>query len=114
MIIVDLALATICFANTCANVLVGNHTPTGTFSLYHMQTEQAGYGGDVIVFHETDTYRLAIHRVWMLNPKERRMEKIRSSNPKVRRYVSNGCINVEPEVYQQILDCCINQQLVIK
>ena len=52
-------------------------------------------------FKEDKKYLYAIHRVWTLKPEERRMERITSSNV-ADRYITNGCINVTDEVYDQL------------
>lgn len=113
MIVVDLALATICFANSCYPALIGKDTPTGVFSVQQRLTESAGYDGDVLQFKETDTEVFAIHRVWTLKPSERRISRLQSKNPADRR-ITNGCINVMPEVYNKLLDCCSADQLIIR
>ena len=104
-VIVNLALATICFSGTCHKALVGEDTPTGTFVLRHVATRQPGYGGDVLVFHETHRYAWAIHRVWLLDPAQHREQRIKSSNPSVR-HITMGCINVTPKVYDELISCC--------
>lgn len=120
MVVVDLLLATICFslqpggAQECHPVLIGNDTPKGEFTINQRITPEVGYGGDVLQFKELSDSVLAIHRVYLLNPRERRAERLQSSDPKQRK-ISKGCINVDPEVYQKLLDCCSrNGQLLIK
>jgi len=118
-IIVSIALATICFTyhgtEECHPVLLGKKipTPAGEFTLRKRITRDPGYGGDVLQFHETKDLVYAIHRVWMLNPEQKRMERIKSSNIKDH-FISSGCINVEPEVYDKLVDCCSNGALIIK
>ena len=76
-------------------------------------TSQPGYGGDVIQFLEGDKDVYLIHRVWLGRPSEHREQRIKS--PRVKdRIVSKGCINLEPEVYEQLRDCCIMQKLIIR
>lgn len=77
-------------------------------------TEQPGYGGDVLQFREDDTAWYAIHRVWTLNQNERRAERLKSNDVRQRLNVTNGCINVDPVVYEKLRDCCTNDQLLIK
>ncbi len=118
-VIVDLALATICFtyngAEECHPVLLGKNTPTpkGEFVLKQRYTQDPGYGGDVLQFHETKDEVYAIHRVWLLNPKQKRMERLKSPNIQDH-FISGGCINVEPEVYKKLVDCCSSGELIIK
>lgn len=76
-------------------------------------TKQPGYGGDVIQFYETDDAVYAIHRVWTLNPTQKRLERLKSSDPK-ERVITAGCINVEVDVYEKLKDCCTNKVLTIK
>lgn len=110
---VYLAKALICFAGQCHPALVGVSTPTGAFDLKERQVSASGYGGDVLQFDEDDTFVWAIHRVWTGNPKEARIQRLQSSDPK-RRLITNGCINVMPEVYEQLKDCCSASELVIE
>lgn len=113
MVVVSLALATICFLGKCHPVLIGNNTPTGVYALRHLRTDQPGYGGDVIGFKETDDRMYAIHRIWLLNPKQHRQERMKSLYVKDH-YISSGCINVEPEVYEELVDCCSRDYLTIR
>ncbi|RJF92144.1 murein L,D-transpeptidase [Noviherbaspirillum saxi] len=113
MVVVNLALASICFAGNCFPALVGDNTPAGTFSLSHQQIPDPGYGGDILVYKENRRYLWAIHRVYTLNPAERRMERLKSAQADARRSITNGCINVMPDVYQKLVDCCSRDVLVI-
>lgn len=113
MVVVSLALASICFAGECHPVLVGNNTPAGTFPLSQQQTMEPGYGGDLLVYREDKKHLWAIHRVYTLNPKERRVEWLASGSVDQRRAVTKGCINVMPDVYRKLVDCCSNDLLVI-
>ena len=113
MVIVSLAAATICFAGSCYPALIGNDTPVGQYELIQRYVETPGYGGDVIEFSEDTKNVYAIHRIWTLKPEQHREMRIKSSNPKDH-VITKGCINVEPEVYQKLLDCCSNDVLIIK
>lgn len=113
MIVINLTMATICFLGSCHPILYGEDTPTGTFTIIERRTQDPGYSGAVIQFHETKHTIYAIHTVWTLRPEEGRMERIRNSNVEVRK-ITNGCINVEPEVFQSLMNCCINQPLKIE
>ena len=110
MIVVDLLAATICFLyqgqQECHNALVGLGTPRGVFSLQQRLTEDAGYGGDVLQFHEDDKAVYAIHRVWTLRPEQQRIKRLASTDPALRRSITNGCVNVSPTVYSRIMECC--------
>jgi hypothetical protein len=118
-VIINLALATICFTyggtEECHPVLLGKNTPTpvGEFTLKRRYTRDPGYGGDVLQFYETKTDVYAIHRVWLLNPNQKRLERLKSTNIKDH-FISAGCVNVEPEVYEKLIDCCTNELLIIK
>lgn len=118
MIVVDLALATICFLSgaeqVCHNALVGPSTPRGEFSLVQRLTKDPGYGGDVLQFAEDAKQVYAIHRVWTLKPEQKRLQRLVSGDPKQRNSITNGCINVDPAVYQKLMDCCIDHKLVVK
>jgi len=105
-IIVSLSAATICFLGQCHPVLVGNKTPLGDFPVVHMVTQQAGYGGDILAFAEDKHQIYAVHRIWTLNPKQQRIERIQSNNVKERQGITGGCVNVMPQVYDELLDCC--------
>ncbi|EGV35632.1 L,D-transpeptidase [Neisseria weaveri] len=102
-VIVDTQKAELCFPDiqTCHPALVGPTTPKGRYNLELVRTPHRGYGGDVIKFKEEPQFIFAIHRVWTLKPSEKRMERIASGNPSDRN-MTNGCINVTDEVYEQV------------
>ena len=102
-IVVYLASALLCIGGHCYPALIGNDTPTGNFPLVRRYVTAIGYGGDVMQYAETDRDLLAIHRVWLGNPREHRAERLASADPAQRRAVTHGCINVMPEVYEQIV-----------
>ncbi len=118
-IIVSIALASICFtyngANECHPVLLGKKstTPTGDYVVKRRYTSDPGYGGDVLQFHETKDALWAIHRVYTLVPSQNRVERLKSPNVQDR-YISAGCINVDPAVYQKLIDCCQGEKLTIE
>lgn len=114
MIEVMLLSAFICFNGQCHPALVGPKTKPGTYEVSKLLTDRPGYGGDVLKFHEDADTIYAIHRVWTLKPKERREQRLKSWDPLQRRNVTDGCINVEPQVYELLLKCCSNAKLVIK
>lgn len=114
MILVNLTAATICFLGECHPALIGKTTPVGEYQLNLRITDSAGYGGDVLQFlDEGSNGVLAIHRVWLLKPHEKRIERLLSSDPKAH-IITNGCINVMPDVYEKLKDCCSNDKLVIE
>jgi len=110
---VILSRAVICFMSQCHPILYGVDTPTGTFDMTERYVLAPGYGGNVIQFDENDKQVFSIHRIWNGRPQEHREERINS--PRLSdRAISKGCINVEPEVFEKLRDCCINDKLVIK
>lgn len=114
MVVVDLTLATICFLGQCHPALVGQHTPAGTFELALRATDEPGYGGDVLAFKEDRTRLWAVHRVWTLEPRERRLERLRAGDPRLRRGVTRGCVNVAPAVYDALVACCAGDVLEVR
>jgi len=119
MVIVDILLATICFTTPssegfeCHNALIGGDTPRGTYTLSHRLTNDPFYGGDILQFKEDDKEVYALHRVWLGRPYEHREKRIKSRDAKQRR-ITKGCVNIESEVYQRLVDCCSNDTLIIK
>ena len=113
MVVVSLALASICFGGGCYPALVGSNTPPGTFALSQRETPEPGYGGDLLVYREDDRHVWAIHRVITFNANERRLDRLASGQAEQRRGITKGCINVMPEVYRRLVDCCSNDVLVI-
>jgi uncharacterized membrane protein len=102
--LIILSSALICFQGQCHHALVGSDTPTGVFSVVHMLTDQPGYGGDVLVFAQTKTTVFAIHRVWLRIPTQHRAERLASDDPIERKTVTRGCINVAPDIYDELQD----------
>jgi hypothetical protein len=94
-------------------VLVGKDTPVGEYQLQHRLVDSPGYGGDVLQFKEEELDIFAIHRVWLLRPQEKREERLKNNDPK-KRHITKGCINVDPVVYEQLVDCCSEAVLTIK
>jgi hypothetical protein len=99
-----LAKALLCTPSACFPALVGDATPVGTFELNRRYVAARGYGGDVLQFDESARHIMAIHRVWLGKPSERRLERLASDDPADRRGVTNGCVNVMPDVYEQLVD----------
>ena len=97
-----LSKALLCAASQCWPVLIGTTTPVGEFTLVQRLTDDPGYGGDVLQFHETETTVYAIHRVWTLRPSEQREKRL--LNPKTSaRVITKGCVNVDPMVYDHLV-----------
>ena len=114
MVIINLTLAVICFGSNmeCHPILYGAKTPSGEFEMILRVTPQVGYGGDVIQFHADEKQIYAIHRLWTRSPQQQREERISSADIS-RRKISAGCINVMPEVYEQLKACCVNEPLKV-
>lgn len=123
-ILVDIALATLCILGpgdsidspppeSCHPVLIGGDTPRGEFKLQQRYVTAKGYGGDVLQFKEEELELYAIHRVWTLRPWEKRAQRLKMKNPKMRQ-VTKGCINVEPALYEKLVGCCSTDTLIIR
>jgi hypothetical protein len=112
-VLVDIAAAVICFAGTCHNVLVGLDTPRGEFQLAQHSIEDPRYGGDLLVFKHDATGVFAIHRLLEV-PGQQRFARIRSPRAEHRHTITAGCVNVTPEVYAALVDCCAESKVVIK
>jgi hypothetical protein len=112
-VLVDVAAAVICFAGACHPVLVGNETPRGEFQLEQFTVQDPRYGGDLLAFKFQAGEVFAIHRVFDV-PGQQRLARLNSPYAKHRIQVTNGCVNVAPEVYQQLIDCCSDSKVTIK
>lgn len=111
-----LAEALICLNTTpmmiCKPALTNpSLTPVGEYYGLRAPTSTPGYGGDVIVFHEDETGTYAIHRPYTLNPGEQRMKRLQSDDPLDRR-ITNGCINIPADFYDQIFNS--DKEILIK
>lgn len=114
-VVVSLSLATACFSGACYPALIGKQTPVGTFQLQQARITAPGYGGDVLLYGKRrDGVALAVHRVYLGNPRERRLDRLASANPDTRRGITGGCINLMPEVYQKLVTCCANASILIE
>lgn len=114
-VVVSLGMATICFAGQCHPALIGAQTPIGQFPIVHAQVLDPAYGGDVLAYaRRKDGRPLAIHRVWTQLPQQHRVERLASARAAERRGVTGGCINVMPDVFEKLVDCCSNQTLRIQ
>ncbi len=112
-VIVDIAAALICFAAACHPALVGVDTPRGEYQLIHYTTPDPGYGGDILAFKETKNYLYCIHRVIDVKGQQR-IARLKSNDAKRRVKVTGGCINVDPKVYDELVNCCYASKLIIK
>jgi len=112
-VLVDIAAAIICFAGTCHNALVGYDTPRGEYTLAPYSIIDPRYGGDLLVFKHDENGVYAIHRVLDI-PGQQRIARLRSPYAQHRVTVTAGCVNIEPEVYQELMDCCSTSKVIIK
>ena len=102
---VFLATALICFDGMCHEALVGRNTLRGEYVLRTQATAKRGYGGNVMVYRETHNALYAVHRTW---PGREHLYA------RADRVVTNGCINVPPEVYDRLLACCDGATLLVR
>lgn len=113
MVIVDLMLALICFNGNCHPVLIGENTPKGEFQLVHKLTDQPGYDGHVLEFLETSKISYAVHKVFLLDKEQHRDKRIKSIEVKDR-IITDGCINVTEEVFNELVSCCESDKIKIE
>jgi hypothetical protein len=110
---VDIDSAYVCFDDSCYPALVGRETPKGEFTLTQYSIEDPRYGGDLLVFKVGDEAVYAIHRVLDV-PGQQRLARIHSPYSQHRVMVTNGCVNVTPEVYDKLIACCSKSKVTIK
>lgn len=106
---VFLAKAIICFLGTCHPVVIGESTQPGDYMVQQRFVLDPMYGGDVLQYNETETSIQAIHRSISL----RRDRLLENSSALQRRTVSKGCINVQPGVYNELVNCATCRTLRI-
>lgn len=110
-IILHLSTAMICFLGSCHPALVGVNTPVGTYTMTHYKAEK--FGGDVLVFYEDDKHIYSLHRL-NEHPTQDRLNAMISRNPEDRKGLTDGGINVAPNIYEKLTICCSKYKLVIK
>lgn len=102
MVTVFLAKAMICFMSACHPVIVGESTIPGEYKIVErVKYDTSIVGPDVLQYDEDDQYVYSIHR--SISPRRDRL--LESSTAEDRRTVSKGCINVQPEVYNELMAC---------
>lgn len=111
-VVVNLSTSVICFLSVCYPALTGESTPSGEFTLQPYTTDSQGYGGTILVFKETEHSVFAIHRLIDVLGQNRN-QRIKSEQP-LDRVITNGCVNVSPEVFDALIDCCSGSKLIIK
>ncbi len=107
IVTVFLGAALLCTPAACHPALLGDATPVGSFPIIRRYTQARGYGGDVLQFADTPHGILAVHRVWLGRPAERRAERLAAGDPARRRGVTDGCINVAPAVYDSLAEATL-------
>jgi hypothetical protein len=112
VVTVFIAKALICFGGACHPALVGENTLPGTYPMTVMYTEKPGYGGDVLVYRETEDARFSVHRTYTLDRRRNRAELYDGTTPE-ERTVTAGCVNVEPELYEELRDNYRRHPLII-
>lgn len=112
MVIVDLLAATICFLGNCFPVLTGAATPAGEYSLSQYEVDDPKYQGTVLAFKHSADGVFAIHRVLDVEHQNRQARLLMSSS--FRRDVTDGCINVTDQVYEQLVNCCKNSTILVR
>ena len=76
-------------------------TPTGDFKIKKMYSTRLNE--PMLVFIDGDEYVTAIHPLWLGNPRQFRVNRLNSITPDDN-YVTNGCINVDPNFFYTILN----------
>lgn len=113
-VIVNLSTAMICFLGQCHPVLLGDSLYPGKYPIVHARIEQPGYGGDVLAFgFRPDGVSLSVHRVWLGAPSQRRLERLQGPL-EGRKGITGGCVNVDPAVYDALVDCCSDGTLIVE
>jgi hypothetical protein len=115
LVVIDLGAAVICFMSACYPALVGINTPKGEFQLTHYETRSNGFGGDILVFLEPEDGDnvFAVHRVIDVKG-QNRMSRLTSGNDSDRKPITLGCVNVMPDVYDKLVECCAESKVTIK
>ena len=109
-VIVNVSTAMICFTGQCYPALVGKATPLGEYQMVQYRTPIPAYGGTVLAFKETPSVVFAVHQT--INVKgQNRAERLKSNDVRQRVNITNGCINIEPEVYRKLVDCCSKSKI---
>lgn len=112
-IVIYLTQAIFCIEDVCHNALVNLNTPTGEYWGVRMQTLEPGYDGNIIGFLESDEGTYAIHQTYLLNPVEERERRINSDKAKDR-YITNGCVNIDRDLFYGIFDSLDDIKITIK
>lgn len=106
-----LAKALICFQGACYPTILGQDTRPGQYQLAPMKTQQKGYRGEVLVYHREPGSWWAVHKTYV--PLLDKRDPLYRGSARARRYVTAGCPNVQPEIYDALRECCANSTLTI-
>jgi len=82
-------------------ILLGNNTPSGDFKIKKMYSTRLNE--PMLVFIDGDEFVTAIHPLWLGNPRQFRVTRLNSPTP-ADNYVTNGCINVDPNFFYTVLN----------
>lgn len=96
-VVLYLSTMLLCLGVECWPALAGEDTVPGQYDIQLLSVDEPEYGGDVLVYRETSIAIFAIHRTY---PGREKMYKLSAEK---RRYITNGCINVEPQVYERLV-----------
>lgn len=96
-----LAKSLLCIANIgCYPVLVGETTFTGTYQIEHVVLENHGKQEDVLMYAYSGE-----NRVQAIHPSTSAYrDKLLKEN--ATKKVTLGCINVDKELFDYLIDCC--------
>lgn len=111
-VVIYLGKALICFANLCHPALIGDDTRVGQYTMAVLETSQPGYGGDVLMYDGNEEEWYAVHRTYTRDRRRDRSVLYDGTTPAQRR-VTAGCVNVEPEIYDQLRRDYSTSRLVI-
>lgn len=85
-------------------------TPAGIYKVTLMFSDTLNR--DMLVFYEGTYMVMAIHPVWLGNSVQKRLDRLASDDPKLHR-ITNGCINVSQEFFDEHLSKLDNAVLYI-
>lgn len=91
------------FDMTAMDIPTKNHppmTPAGTYQIKRVFSWRLNQ--EILAFVQGADKILAIHAVWMGNPKQHRVQRLLSPTPDDNR-ITNGCINVDPTFFLDVL-----------
>lgn len=102
-VILFLSAAMLCFGGQCHPALVGQNTPTGSYTVVKGSITAPGYpSGKFASFARLPSgVPLGIHPTYTNDPAQHREWRLHHDDPELR-VISNGCINVDEVVYDQL------------